>query len=698
MTELVRYEVAAGIATITMDNPPLNALSHGLQAGLWSAVERAEAEAEVKAIVLRAQTGLSWPVGADIREFGKPAMAPTLPDLNNKIVALSKPLVAAIQGQALGGGLELALVAAARVAATDVRLALPEVKLGLLPGAGGTQRLPRLIGAKAALNIMLTGTALGAAEALSLGLVDLVADGDVARTARAVAEAHVSGQAPLPPAARRQMPGLTDAVGWLHAVAEQQSHPRGHHEKAARRIVAAVEAALLLPPDQGLALERVSFAELLDTPESRALRHLFFAERRAAKSFSTGRDTVLKHVSVVGAGTIGSGIASELLRSGLSVTVIEADRQALSVGLARIARLQEAAVQSGDMTEAQRQDAWERLRAAARPKPLAGSDLVIEAVSEDLEVKSAVLSAINTAIAPDVPVFSVSCGLEGAVLAAASGRKSAHGMVYLTGPVRRLRVLEVVVGADAEATVLPAARALASRLGWKLVRGTTGGGFLGKRLWSALSDAADRCLAMGAAPHEVDRAARALGLPLGPYEMRDLYGVDHDLITLPLRREGIDAHPVALELSRWLAAQGRTGRRDGKGYYRYGDGGRQLQGDPEVIAALQDLRLARKLGSEDLQRRLIAGLANQGAWALGEGLATRPGDIDVAALNLGFARWQGGPMQGADEAGLLLMRNDLRDWAAAGDRFWEPAPLWSDLIREGKKFGDLDASERDDTK
>lgn len=690
MTELVRYDVAEGVATITMDQPPLNTLGQGLRAALLAAIERAEADAGVRAVVLSAD-GRSWPVGGDIREFGKPPVSPSLPDVCLRLASLSKPVIAALHGSVLGGGLELALVCASRVALAGTNLGLPEVTLGAIPGAGGTQRLPYLIGPKAALQMILSAAPVRAERALTLGLVDKVVADDVTAHAQAIARAHTQGSETLPPFASRRRPGAADPSAWLNAIAAERARKRAPWEKAAMRAVDCVEAALLLPPAQGLAFERTAFLDLTATPEARALRHAFFAEKRAARSVGANvKGSELAKVVIVGGGAIGAGLATECLTRGMTVTLIENDAQSLARGLTRVAKGQDAAVARGTLSDDKRLADWGRLSAIIGIGECDGADLVIEAVTEDMAMKAEVLARIDQLAPANCPVLSVTCALDPIALAHASGRPALHGSIYLTDPVRRATLIELATAPDAEPNLLGAVQGLARQMGWKVLRNGPEPGFLGKRLLSALHDAADRCLEAGATPHEVDRAARLLGLSMGPYETADLYGFDHPLMAGPVRRQSTTASPVGTALRLWLVANGRKGRRGGGGYHLYRDDGRVSQGDQAVIAQCDSLRPRRQMSNDALRLRLLAGLANSGAWLLDEGRARHASDIDLVMMGQGFARWRGGPMQCADEAGLVRLRNHLMEWAKAGDSFWEPAPLWDELIKNGQRFDALD--------
>lgn len=688
MTDKVRYDVAGGVATIFMDNPPLNALGAELRAGLAEAFARAEADAAVSAIILTA-VGKSWPVGADIREFGKPPQQPVLPDLCNQIAAIGKPVIAAIHGSALGGGLELALVCAVRIAHAKAQFGFPEVLLGILPGAGGTQRLAPLIGAEAALRMMISGNSMPADSAARLGLVDHLADGEPLALATEMARAHADGRHMLSTAASRHGAHRRDPAGWLHAVDAERAKARPVHDLAPSRIIDCVEAALLLPPEQGLTFERAAFEDLIVTPQARALRHVFLSERSAAKTLIAGDRMDLQHVAILGGGWIGAGLAYELLAHGVTVTLIETDRPALANALARVARQQEAAVAKGSLTETQRQADWARLTPAMSPDAAVSADLVIEAVTESLMAKTAALTALSAARKGRGPVLSVTCGLDPQALAAAFGAQGELMSLFVSDPVRRVTLAELAAPDVVAPAVAGAAQALARLLGWRLIRHGPKPGFLAMRMLTSLFDLADRCVTSGASPFEVDRALRAYGLTNGPYSMKDIYGPDHALLRHADRRREVTADPVGQAAAIWLIAEGRRGRRTGAGYHLYPAGARAGAADPALGRVLDGMRTPATLEAAHIQARLVAGLGNEGAWAIDEGRAHQPSDIDLVAMAQGFPRWRGGPMQAADEAGLLTVRNQLHDWAAGGDPYWQPAPLWDELIRNGQRFGDL---------
>ena len=689
--ELVTYVVEDGLATILIANPPVNALGQAVRRGVLSALGRALVDDEVGVILLAAD-GRSWPVGADIREFGTVQPGPSLPDLCAALAAASKPVIAALHGSALGGGLELALACALRVAAPGTVLGLPEVTLGLLPGAGGTQRLPRLAGLDLALEMMLGGKPISAERALQAGLIDRIAVGDLLAFVRAIAWDHVDGRATMPVAALRRHMGLADPAAYLTTIAAARAVQRAPHELAAQRIIDCAEAALLLPPVRGMIFERTAFQDLVQTPVARALRHAFFAERGAAHSLPAAArksDFALRHLAIVGGGPIGAGIAVVALAAGLEVTLVGRDPPNLATGLARVARLQDGAMARGSLAPAQREADWARLRAVAGMGALADVDLLIETVSDAENQKETVLRAINAALPEGRPVLSVTCGRAPDALAVAVGRPAHHASLWLSEPISRAGLVEIVAP-DAALAALQAAQVLATRLGWRLLRHGPQPGFHGRRFWTAFQDAADHCLAFGALPHEIDRALRSWGLPQGAFERADVFGLDHVLFTRPERRAGVLANPIAETLRIWMRAQGRLGRAAERGYYDYradGTGARTL--DPVIAAELAHLRAHQPLADATIVRRIIAALANDGAWAITEGCVRKPADIDLVALGARFPRWRGGVMQVADELGLLGLRNILVALAGSGDGYWTPAPLWDELIREGRRFADL---------
>ena len=674
-----------GIGWITLANPPVNALSHAVRAGLESALAAASADPAIRVILLNAR-GTTWSAGADLREFDQPAAVavPALPDLCARLAAETKPVIALLHGAVLAGGLELALAARLRIAAPGTRLGLPEVALGLVPGAGGTQRLPRLIGAKAALGLMLSGLPVTAERAEALGLVDAVVEGDLDAAAERLARAHIDGLTELPGAEERKV--RPDAGIWLAAVAEARTRLGTARLPAPGRIIDCVEAALLLPEDEGFAYERTAFAELCATPEAAALRHAFLAERRAAHQ--PGLAGVVPrpfgHVGVIGSGATGAGIASALLGAGCRVTMIDGDAEALAQGLARVAATHDRAVARGRLTAAAREAEWDRIEGSIDLRELEGADLLIEVAGDEaagdaVGVTRRVVADLDRVLKPGAVLAVHGPRRDLAAVAAATTRPGDLVGLQFVGPVETAKLVEIVATDATAPEVIATAFALARQIGRIAVR--TGGtdGSISARMRVAWRRAMDDLVEAGASPYEVDRALAAWGFARGPYQSADQAG----LATAP---QGMDAR---------LIAAGRRGRLSGRGYYLYAEGARMGQEDAEALALIEAERaargiVARPVGIQEIQRRALAALANEGARLVEDGVALRPSDVDVVMLAAhGFPRWRGGPMLAADQAGLLGLRKDLRRYAEAEGDFWQPCGLWDELIKYGQTFASL---------
>ncbi|MEZ5779957.1 MAG: 3-hydroxyacyl-CoA dehydrogenase NAD-binding domain-containing protein [Paracoccaceae bacterium] len=693
MSERVRISVDMGIATVRMDNPPVNALGAELRSGLMDALDAANADHAVRVIVLRAD-GRTWPAGADIKEFGQPPVTPILPELCAAVAASGKPVIAALHGTVLGGGLELALAARLRLASSKTTLGLPEVTLGILPGAGGTQRLPRLIGAKRALGMMLSGLPIEAARAEEIGLVDVVTDEDVGEVAQRLAVAYVAGEAELPTDQDRAL--KADPAGWLTAVAEARKGLGNPRLPAPGRIIDCVEAALLLPEDEGYAFERTAFQELVASPEAAALRHAFLAERRAARP--SGLEGVapreITYVGVVGGGLMGSGIATALLGAGFKVTMVERDADALAAGLGRVAANHESAVQRGRLSPDAREEEWDRIAGATDLGSLKGVDLVIEAVFEDEAVKIDLFRQLDRAIRPGAILATNTSYLDVNRIAGATARPEDVVGLHFFSPAHVMKLLEVVVADRTAPDVVATAFALAKRMRKVAVRAGVCDGFIGNRILTAYRTATDFLLEDGASPYEIDRAMVEFGFPLGPYQVLDMAGLDISWARRKRLAPSRDPSRRYVEIGDRMCEMGWLGQKAGHGYYLYADGSRKGEESPEVLTLIEDTRahkgiVPRKVGGDEIRRRALAAMVNEGARILEEGIAGRPSDIDLVMMTgYGYPRWRGGPMQTADAVGLLPIRDDLRSYAREDD-FWEPSALLDDLIKNGRKFADL---------
>lgn len=688
------------ILVVTIDNPPVNALGVAVRRGLMSAIEEGEADAGVAAILVTG-AGRNFIGGADIREFGKPPQSPLLTELCNRIEACSKPVLAALHGAALGGGLEVALAAHYRVALGNARLGLPEVQLGLLPGAGGTQRTPRLIGAQAALDMMLTGRHLGAKEALSLGLVDQLVEGDSADHARAAGlrelQALLTQHAPV--RRSRDGKGLADTAATQAAIAAARAEAgkKSRGLFSPHKIIDAVEAATTLPFEEGLALERQFFLQCLDSPQRAGLIHAFFAEREVQKAPETrnAQPRRIERIGVVGGGTMGAGIAVAVLDAGLPVTMIERDDEALARGRSHVEKTYDAQVAKGRLTQEARDAVLARLHGSTRYEDLSAADVVIEAVFEDLNVKQAVFAELDRVCKPGAVLATNTSYLDIDAIAASISRPADVIGLHFFSPANVMKLLEIVVPHQVASEVVATAFELAKRLRKVPVRAGVCDGFIGNRILAVYRQAADALMEDGASPYEIDAAVRDFGFAMGPYQVVDLAGGDIGWATRKRRAATRDPRARYVHIADRLCERGWFGQKSGRGFYRYPDGPRSGAPDPEVLALIDEERARagitpRSFSKEDIQRRYLAAMINEGANVVHQRIALRPLDVDVTFLyGYGFPRHRGGPMKYADMVGLPNVLADIRAFAAEDPLFWTPSPLLVELVERGANFESL---------
>lgn len=685
------------ILVVTIDHPPVNALSAAVRGDLAAAVRDAQADPQVRAILLMG-AGKNFIAGADIREFGKPPQPPILPDVCNQIEASAKLVVAALHGAALGGGLEVALAAHYRVALAGAKLGLPEVNLGLLPGAGGTQRAPRLMGAQAALDLMLTGKHLSAGAALEAGLVDALSsetdplDAGLAYTRQLLA----IGAGP-----RRTRDGgaLTDrtaALAQVEAAAERVARTtRGLYSPG--KIVEAVRAAIEQPFEDGLRTERALFLQCLDSPQRAGLVHAFFAERDTAKmpGQQAARPRRLERIGIVGGGTMGAGIAVSALDAGFPVTMVEQDDAALERGRGRVAQVYELLVKKGRISTDERDARMARYTGSTRYDALDDADLIIEAVLEDMAVKQAVFAQLDRVAKPGAVLATNTSYLDVNLIAAATrGPADVLGLHFFS-PANIMKLLEVVVGEHTAPDTVATGFELARRLRKIPVRAGVCDGFIGNRILAVHRQAADMMMEDGASPYEIDAAVRDFGYPMGPYQMADLAGGDIGWATRKRRAPTRDPALRYVQIPDRLCERGWFGQKTGRGFYLYPDGARQGEPDPEVLATIDAERARagvtpRAYTQEDIQRRYLAAMINEAANVLHQGIAQRPSDIDVVFLSgYGFPRYRGGPMHYADSVGLDRVLADIRGYAQEDPAFWKPSPLLVQLAESGRPFASL---------
>jgi len=686
---VVRQEVDGGVAVLTLANPPVNALGAAMRAALDGALAQAVADASVRAIVLAAE-GKVFVGGADITEFGKPQQPPSLPDLLDRLDASPKPVVAAIGGAALGGGLELAMACHGRVAAPSAKIGLPEIKLGIIPGAGGTQRLPRLIGPDAAFPMMLTGEPVSAEKAAALGIVDAVVPGDLVAVARRRAlELADSGALPR---VRDRSEKLTPAARETFEAQAAEAVKRDPDATNVHALVRAVRAGLEQDFDAAVAVERAEFRALVEDPRSKALRYAFFAEREAARVPGLPKDTPrrpIRTAAVIGAGTMGGGIAMCFANAGIPVTVIETEASALARGLDRVKGLYAGSAKRGSITEAQRDERIGRITGALGLENAREADIVIEAAFEDMGVKREIFSKLDSIAKPGAILATNTSYLDVNAIAAVTNRPQDVLGLHFFSPANVMRLVEVVRAEKTAPEVLATALDLGKRLNKLPVAVGVCFGFVGNRMLERRSRAGERLLLEGALPHEVDAAVTGFGFRMGPFAMGDLAGLD---IGWRSRKDFGGRAPVADS----LAEQGRFGQKTGRGFYLYPDGARTGTRDPEVEALIARVAaehgVARRSFTADaIVARLMYPMVNEGARILEEGIAARPGDIDTIWINgYNWPAWRGGPMHWADTVGLKTIAEALSRFAAeTGDDSQEPAPLLKKLADAGGSFASL---------
>jgi 3-hydroxyacyl-CoA dehydrogenase len=688
-SSVVRLTTQSGIALIEIDNPPVNATSHAVREGLLAAVKQAADNSAVEAIVIAA-AGRTFVAGADIREQGKPPQPPILPEVCNAIENADKPVVAAIHGTALGGGFELTLAAHGRIATADARVGLPEVNLGIIPGAGGTQRAPRLCGVPAAIDLVTSGKPLPALRAHTIGLIDRIAKDDLRNEAFAFARELIGK--PLRRTGALPVPDF-DRAAAEQQVAAVEKKARGQMSpgKAGRAVLMSAE----LPIAEGLTRERAIYSELVATDQAAALRHVFFAEREAAKV--PGLDGVkareVATIGIAGAGTMGSGIVVACLDAGYTVIVVEQNEAAAQAGERRIAGLYDRAIKSKRMTEADKAACLGRLTLSAERAAFAPADLIIEAVFDDLPVKQDLFRTLDSIVRPDCVLATNTSYLNPDQIAAVTKHPERVVGMHFFSPAHVMRLLEVVnaarTGPDVLATALTVGRKLRKL---NIVAGVCEG-FIGNRIYAMYRKQCEYMLEDGALPQDIDAAVEAYGLPMGPFAVNDLSGLDIAWARRKRLAPTRDPRERYVAIPDRLCEMGRLGQKAGAGWYRYVDGRRTV--DAEVTALIEAASgekgiTRRPIPPEEIQARVLATMVNEGARILAEGIALRASDIDLVLINgYGYPAWRGGPMFEAGRIGLAKVLADVERIAQRDGFGWEPAPLLVELARAGRTFADL---------
>jgi 3-hydroxyacyl-CoA dehydrogenase len=688
------YTSQGAVAVIALKNPPVNALSLGLRTAIMDGLERATTDESIRVVVI-VGSGTAFCGGADVGEFALPSMSasPSLTDLFALIESSSKPVVAAINGLAFGGGLELAMACHYRVAAAAAQLGMPEVKLGLLPGAGGTQRLPRLVGVERALNMIVSGNPVSARDLAQTELLDSTADGDVLPAAVAFAERVIAEKLPLKKARDAKI-NFSNAEAFLD-FARGAILPLAKNYPAPLKCIEAVEAAVLKPFDEGMKIEGSLFVELMNTSESKALRHAFFAMRAAAKVPDVPSSTPLraiKSVAVIGAGTMGGGIAMNFANAGIPVTVLETTQAALDKGLGTVKKNYENTLKKGRLTQDEFDKRVKRITGTLSYDDIKSADLIIEAVFEDMQVKKQVFEKLDKVAKSGAILASNTSTLDVNKIADFTQRPQDVIGLHFFSPANVSKLLEVVRGAKTAKDVVATSMAVSKQIKKVGVISGVCDGFIGNRMMNSYFRQMELLLDVGALPQQIDKAMEKFGFAMGPFRVSDLAG--NDVLWYIRKRLYIEyPHRVFSKSPDRLCELGRFGQKSGAGWYDYKAGDRVPISSELVnkIVLDESAKLGisrRKVSDEEIVQRALYSLINEGARILEEGIALRASDIDVVYLTgYGFPDFRGGPLFYADTVGLPNILRSMREFARGYQPdAWEPAPLLKKLASEGKSF------------
>jgi 3-hydroxyacyl-CoA dehydrogenase len=695
--KLVRFENIDGVGVVTIDNPPVNALSPGVPEGIIEAIERGNADPAIRAMVLIG-AGRSFIAGADIRTFGNRPPPVLGKRAHDALDASQKPVVAAIHGYALGGGFEIALASNYRIAVPSAKVGLPEVLIGIIPGSGGTQRLPRLIGPKAALEMIVSGRHVPAEEAHRLGIIDELAPegGDLRQAAIAFARG-VADTKPLPRirdhdeklAEAQADPGMFDAM-------RKSIARRARGQKAPYHCIQSVENACKMPFDDGIVRERELFNELENSAEARALRYAFFAEREVARLPDIPRETPLRPIktaAIVGAGTMGGGIAMSFAEFGFPVQLLEIDEDALARGLARIRSTYETSVKRGSLSTAEMERRLGLIEGVGSYDDIAQADVVIEAVFERIPVKEEVFKKLDATMKPGALLYSNTSGIDIDIMANATKRPQDVAGTHFFAPANVMKLFEVVRGAKSALDTLMTAMDLGRKIGKVSAMAGNGDGFVANRSRTPFGTEMIILVEEGALPEQVDKVMVDFGYPIGPFATADLSGLDIGYDSRQ-RRAAQNPNYRKLPIADHLVEIGRLGQKSGAGWYRYEKGDRTPHPDPEVARIIKDkaaeLHIAqRNFTDEEILRRLLFASVNEACKILEEGKAYRASDIDVMWLNgFGFPRYRGGLMYWADGIGVAEIYRQIVQWHQRYGERWAPSSLLRQLVETGTPFRD----------
>ncbi|MGJ8617852.1 MAG: 3-hydroxyacyl-CoA dehydrogenase NAD-binding domain-containing protein [Sulfitobacter sp.] len=688
----IAYARHGDIAVLRIQNPPVNALSHAVRQGLMAGMDRAEADAGVRAVLIVGE-GRAFIAGADITEFGKTPLEPWLPDVCNRIEASPLLVVASMHGVSLGGGLEVALSAHYRVAQPSARVGLPEVHLGLIPGAGGTQRLPRLIGVDHALDAITTGRHIQAAEALEMGIIDKIEEGDPEAVGLGYAQTLLDTDTPRRPVSEMPKPDPIDWDARYDAVLK-----KGRGQISPAQAVRAVQASTELPFDQGMKAERQMFMVLMETDQRQGMIHAFFSERKVSNlpELKGVEPRALQVIGVIGGGTMGAGIATAALLAGFEVVLIEMKDEAAAAARDRIAGNLSGALKRGKIDQ-RKYDALmtTALTVSTNYDSLSQADLVIEAVFEDMNVKKQVFGKLDEICKPGAVLATNTSYLDINEIAVSTSRPTDVIGLHFFSPAHVMKLLEVVVADQTAPEVVATGFALGKALGKIAVRAGVCDGFIGNRLLMAYRTAADHMVLDGASPYQIDKALTDFGFAMGPFAMGDLAGLDIGWASR--KRKAPHRHPderVPTYIDR-LCEQGHFGQKTGRGYYVYEKGQRGGVPNPDVaklIAAEQAERgiTPRDFTDAEIVNRYMCAMVNEGSKVVEEGIAGRPLDVDMTLLfGYGFPRYHGGPMKWADLQALPGVLASIESYAKEDPHFWKPSSLLRDLVAKDLNFDSM---------
>jgi len=698
MTEKINLVFQGNIAIITICNPPVNALSAEVRKGLLDALKETEKKESIEAIILKG-SGKTFPAGADIKEFGLPPQKPDLPTINDYIESINKPVICALHGNTLGGGLEIALACHYRIAHFKTKLGLPEVSLGLIPGAGGTQRLPRLIGIPEAYKMMASGLPINADKALKLGLINKVIqdidEGSIQSTINLIEN-------------KEKLKKTKDRNDLINNVNEDKKNiielkynfkKQYRNQLAPQKIGDCLEKLLHSSFEEGQNFERKTFFELLKTEQSKSFIHAFFAERKSSKipEIKSAQPRNLDTLGVVGGGTMGSGITIAALNAGIPVTMVERDQNSLDKGIKNVEKIYNRDIEKGRLSSAQVEEIYSRFTKTTDFEALSSVDMVIEAVFEEMNVKKQVFKILDKVLKKGSILASNTSYLDINELASITSRPQDVIGLHFFSPANIMRLLEIVVPNKVANDVVATGFYLAKLMKKIPVRARVCDGFIGNRILNKYGDCAYFMMEDGATPYEIDRAIFEFGYPMGPFQMFDLAGGD---IGWAMRKR---LEPIRNKNNRYvhipdkLCEKGWFGQKTGRGFYRYDKGNRRGDEDPEVLEIIKLERQKKglkpiKFSKEEIIRRYMAAMINEAADVVYEKIALRPSDVDVTKLyGYGFPRYRGGPMRYADSYGLNNVLSDLKRFQKEDPLFWKPSELIINLVQKGDNFESLNS-------